>query len=43
MSGDVHYTTIEVHLGAVIDGRLIHGASARGADKVVPLVSKAVD
>lgn len=43
ISGDVHYTTIEVHLGAVIDGRLIHGASARGAEKVVPLVSKAVD
>lgn len=43
IAGDVHYATIEVHLGAVIDGRLIHADTARAADKVVPLVSKTVD
>jgi cytoskeletal protein CcmA (bactofilin family) len=43
ISGDVHYSTIEVHLGAVIDGRLIHAESPAGAQKVVPLVSKSAD
>lgn len=43
VSGDVHYTTLEVHLGAVVEGRLIHGATARGGEKVVPLVSKSAD
>lgn len=40
VSGDVYYTTLEVHLGAVIEGRLIHAEAARSGEKVVPLVSK---
>ncbi len=27
LRGDVHYTTLEMHLGAVVEGRLVHGAS----------------
>jgi len=27
VSGDVHYTSLEMHLGAVVDGRLVHEAS----------------
>jgi cytoskeletal protein CcmA (bactofilin family) len=32
VSGDVHYTSIEMHLGAVVEGRLVHiraGADAK--------------
>jgi cytoskeletal protein CcmA (bactofilin family) len=43
VSGDVYYSTLEVHLGAVVEGRLIHGTESRSGEKVVPLVSKAVD
>lgn len=43
VTGDVYYTALEVHLGAVVEGRLIHGAGARSGEKVVPLVSKSVD
>jgi cytoskeletal protein CcmA (bactofilin family) len=43
VTGDVYYATLEVHLGAVVEGRLIHGAAPRSGEKVVPLVSKAVD
>lgn len=32
--GDVHYQTLEIHLGAVVDGRLMHN-SAVVQDKVV--------
>ena len=28
VTGDVHYNSIEIHLGAVIQGRLVHQASA---------------
>lgn len=28
ISGDVHYTKLEMHLGAVVDGRLVHTAAA---------------
>ena len=32
VSGDVHYTSLEVHLGAIVEGRLVHvraGAEAK--------------
>ena len=32
VSGDVHYTSIEMHLGAIVEGRLVHiraGADAK--------------
>jgi cytoskeletal protein CcmA (bactofilin family) len=32
VSGDVHYTSIEMHLGAIVEGRLVHiraGAEAK--------------
>ncbi len=34
VNGDVHYKSLEVHLGAIVQGRLVHAADAR-ADKVV--------
>jgi cytoskeletal protein CcmA (bactofilin family) len=34
VNGDVHYTTMEIQLGAIVDGRLIH-SNAAGQDKVV--------
>ena len=34
--GDVYYKTIEIHLGAVIEGRLVHQPGA-SENKVVPL------
>jgi len=34
VSGDVHYTTMEIHLGAVVEGRLVH-SNAAAQDKVV--------
>lgn len=43
VTGDVYYQTLEVHLGAVVEGRLIHGVAARSGEKVVPLVSKSAD
>ena len=27
LRGDVHYTTLEMHLGAIVEGRLVHGSS----------------
>ena len=27
VTGDVHYNTIEMHLGAVVEGRLVHSSS----------------
>ena len=35
LTGDVHYKTLEIQLGAIIEGKLIH--LAEGADKVVAL------
>ena len=32
--GDVHYKALEVHLGAVVQGRLVHASEYRG-DKVL--------
>lgn len=34
VNGDVHYTTLEIQLGAIVEGRLIHTSSA-AQDKVV--------
>jgi cytoskeletal protein CcmA (bactofilin family) len=34
VNGDVHYTSLEIQLGAVVEGRLIHTTSA-AKDKVV--------
>lgn len=34
VSGDVHYKTLEIQLGAIVEGRLIHSSSA-AQDKVV--------
>jgi cytoskeletal protein CcmA (bactofilin family) len=34
VNGDVHYTTLEIQLGAIVEGRLIH-SSATAQDKVV--------
>lgn len=34
VNGDVHYTTLEIQLGAIVDGRLIHNSTAN-QDKVV--------
>jgi cytoskeletal protein CcmA (bactofilin family) len=41
--GDVHYKTLEVQIGAIVQGRLAHEAEQRSADKVVSLKSGAVD
>lgn len=35
--GDVYYKTLEIQIGAVVEGRLIHLADAVSADKVVSL------
>jgi len=32
--GDIHYTNLEMHLGAIVDGRLVHSA---GESKAVEL------
>jgi cytoskeletal protein CcmA (bactofilin family) len=34
VSGDVHYKSLEVHLGAIVQGRMVHAPEMR-ADKVV--------
>jgi len=34
ITGDVHYSTLEIQLGAIIEGRLMHN-SATAQDKVV--------
>lgn len=36
VNGDVHYATLEIQLGAIVDGRLIH-SNAASQDKVVTL------
>jgi len=37
VKGDVHYNTLEMHLGAVIEGRLVHNAGAAEGGKPVEL------
>jgi cytoskeletal protein CcmA (bactofilin family) len=38
VTGDVHYTTMEIQLGAIVEGRLIHSSTA-AQDKVVAFKS----
>lgn len=38
VNGDVHYTTLEIQLGAIVEGRLIHSSTAT-QDKVVAFKS----
>jgi cytoskeletal protein CcmA (bactofilin family) len=42
VSGDVHYRTLEMQLGAVLQGRLVYQADAK-SDKVVPLKPAAAE
>jgi cytoskeletal protein CcmA (bactofilin family) len=42
VNGDVHYKSLEVHLGAIVQGRLVHVADAR-AEKVVSFKSSTAD
>jgi cytoskeletal protein CcmA (bactofilin family) len=37
VKGDVHYNTLEMHLGAIVDGRMVHSASAADGAKTVEL------
>jgi len=41
--GDVHYKSLEVRIGAIVQGRLVHSAEARGDDKIVSFKSGAGD
>lgn len=41
VTGDVHYKTLEVHLGAIVQGRLVHGEAL--AENVVALKPAAAD
>jgi cytoskeletal protein CcmA (bactofilin family) len=38
INGDIHYKTIELHLGAIVEGRLLHTADAV-QDKIVAFKS----
>lgn len=42
VTGDVHYKTLEMHLGAVVQGRMVHENEAE-AEKVVKLKPAAAD
>ncbi len=42
VTGDVHYKTLEIQLGAVVEGRLVHEGETQ-TQKVVPLMSAAGD
>jgi cytoskeletal protein CcmA (bactofilin family) len=37
VKGDVHYNTLEMHLGAVVEGRLVHSSSIAEGGKTVEL------
>ena len=37
VTGDVHYNTLEMHLGAVVEGRLVHSSSVIESSKTVEL------
>ena len=37
VKGDVHYNTLEMHLGAVVEGRLVHSSSVTESSKTVEL------
>lgn len=42
VTGDVHYRTLEMQLGAVVQGRLVYESDGK-SEKVVPLKPVAVD
>ena len=42
VTGDVHYKTLEIQLGAVVEGRLVHEGEGQ-TQKVVPLMSATGD
>ncbi|MBL8511275.1 MAG: polymer-forming cytoskeletal protein [Betaproteobacteria bacterium] len=35
VTGDVSYKTIEIHVGAIVMGRLVHEGSSRAGEKVI--------
>jgi cytoskeletal protein CcmA (bactofilin family) len=37
VKGDVHYNTLEMHLGAVVEGRLVHASSVSETGRTVEL------
>jgi len=37
VKGDVHYNTLEMHLGAIVEGRLVHSSSVAEGSKPVEL------
>ncbi|MGB7543406.1 MAG: polymer-forming cytoskeletal protein [Burkholderiales bacterium] len=37
VSGDIHYNTLEMHLGAIVEGRLVHRSSEAKEAKSVEL------
>src|SRR3990172_7891692 len=37
VKGDVHYNTLEMHLGAVVDGQLVHSSGVSESGKTVEL------
>lgn len=37
VKGDVHYNTLEMHVGAVVEGRLVHSSSVTEGSKTVEL------
>jgi cytoskeletal protein CcmA (bactofilin family) len=37
VKGDVHYNTLEMHLGAIVEGRLVHSSSVSESSKPVEL------
>ena len=37
VKGDVHYNTLEMHLGAVVEGRLVHSSGVNESGKTVEL------
>jgi len=37
VEGDVHYNTLEMHLGAVVEGRLVHSSNVNEGSKPVEL------
>jgi len=42
VTGDVYYKKLEIHLGAVVQGRLVHDGEAKG-EKVVPFKPAVVE
>jgi cytoskeletal protein CcmA (bactofilin family) len=35
VTGDVTYKTIEIHVGAIVMGRMVHDANVKTSDKVI--------